>query len=93
MVGQKDGPELGQLLGRILERREHDRPLIERQRDQLHLGVEGAVEPVGQLLRAGVTKEARELLDGPVGNGQPGEHHPPTLAWQLLGNSSSVTTL
>lgn len=41
MIGEQDGAQLRERLRRILERREHDRPLVDRQREQLHVVVEG----------------------------------------------------
>ena len=41
MIGEQDGPQLGQLLEGILERGEYERPLVERLREQLHAGLFG----------------------------------------------------
>jgi hypothetical protein len=76
---QEHGAKLGQLLGRILERREHKRALIECEREQLDLGFERTLKPVGQVVGAGVTDEVGELLDGVVGDGEAGEHHRASL--------------
>ena len=50
MVGEQDGTQLGEVLRRILEGGEHEHPLVEAQREQLHLGVERMLEQVGQLV-------------------------------------------
>jgi hypothetical protein len=71
MIGEEDGAELGRLLRRILERGEHERPLVQRQREQLHVGFERTLEPVGQVVGAGFTDEVGELVDGVVGDGGP----------------------
>jgi hypothetical protein len=43
MIGEQDGAQLRERLRRILERREHDRPLVDRPREQLDLIGEGAL--------------------------------------------------
>ena len=68
VVGEQDGAQLGQLLRRILERREHERPLVERQREQLHFVGESAFEPVSENV-VDVTDEVGEVGDGVTGNG------------------------
>lgn len=58
MIGKQDGPQLRQLLRRILKRREHHRPLVEGQREQLHVVSDRALEPVGQIVSAVSTHES-----------------------------------
>lgn len=41
VIGEKDASQLGQLLRQILERGEQERPLVEREREQLDLVVAG----------------------------------------------------
>jgi len=89
MVGEQDCPQFGQLLRRILERGEHDRLLIEREREQLHR-VEGcSLEPIGQRVSPDMTDEARELWDGIGGDGEAVEHHPTSYAAAALRDAVS----
>jgi hypothetical protein len=63
VVGEQHGPQLGELLRLIFERRERDRPLVECEREQLHLVGAGAFELVAQLVGAGSPDEPGEVVD------------------------------
>ena len=79
VVGEQDGAELGERLRRILEQREHDRPLVEGEREQLHLVCHGTLEPVGQHVSALVTNEPGEFVDGVGRDGRPASITTPSL--------------
>lgn len=57
---QEHGAELGELVGRVFECAEDDRPLVDREREQLYIVVEGLFEPEGK-------------VDGPCGSDDGGE--------------------
>ena len=67
--------ELGEPVRWVFELAKDDRPLVDRQREQLHLVAQGTLEPVGQHVGAGCRDEVGELGDGVVGDGETGEHH------------------
>ena len=50
MLVHEYGPRLGKPLWRVFKLGEDDRPLVDREREQLHVVGEGTVEPVGQLV-------------------------------------------
>ena len=76
IIGEQHGAQLGQLLRRILQPSEHERPLVKRQREQLHLGFERTLKPIGQVVGSGITDEVGELFNGFGDDGQAREHHP-----------------
>ena len=53
LLVQQHGAQLGSPSGGSAERREDDRALVDRQREQLHVAVEGDVERVGERIGAG----------------------------------------
>ena len=79
MVDEQDGAQLPELVRRIFERQEHDGALVEREREQLHLIGDGTLESVSQVVAAERTHETGEFLEGGVGHGQAGQHHPASL--------------
>ena len=74
MLVQEHGAQLGEIVGRGLERGE-DRAIVDRQREQLHLVGDGAVGPVGQVVSARIAYEAGDLFDGGDRDGEAGEQH------------------
>jgi hypothetical protein len=62
----QDAAQLGEPVRRVVERGQDDRPLVDREREQLHLVVEGALEPVGELdvifLPGGTVRKTLETL-------------------------------
>ena len=73
--GEQDCAQLGGFLRWVLERREHQGALVEREREQLHLVGEGTLEPVGQVAGAHVTDESGELVDGVGRDREARQHH------------------
>ena len=75
----------GDLLGHVIKASNDDPPRSRRwgdsptTREQLHLVVEGAVEPVGQVVGAGGSDEAGEVVNGVGGDGEACEHHAASL--------------
>ena len=61
---QEHGPQLGELLRRILERGQDDRALIDRERQQRHTVGEGNLEPVGERILAGGPNRVGETTVG-----------------------------
>jgi hypothetical protein len=64
----------------VVELVEDDRPLVHREREQLHIVGNVPLEPVGENLIAVSTDEAGQVLDGLGEDGDAGEHHPPQSA-------------
>jgi hypothetical protein len=65
VIGEQDCAQLGELRRRILERREHQGALVEREPEQLHLVGNAALETVGQVVGASSPDE-RIALGNPI---------------------------
>jgi hypothetical protein len=68
MLVEEHGAEFGEPVRRILERGQDDRALVDRERQQRHVAVEGTLEPIGELVgaerpnRAGAPRPRRRAL-------------------------------
>jgi hypothetical protein len=72
---KENGAKLGQVVGRVFELGKDDRPLIDREREQLQLVGKRTVEPVCKLHSADGADYARELRGRLGGDGDAREHH------------------
>ena len=65
MLVHQHGPKLSEPFGRVFERGEDDRSLIDREREQLQVVGECLLEPVGEL--DGACGRTSSRLRGPLG--------------------------
>jgi hypothetical protein len=78
MLVHQDAAQFGAPAGRILERGEDDRPLVDREREQLDVVLEGLLEPVCQLVGVGRAEgigELRDRVDEPPGRRRASSGH------------------